>query len=153
MTSNIGQEEFSAKAEQIGFNISENEEDKILKDYKKAKETIKANLTDYFSPEFVNRIDKIIVFNPLDKNEIKRIVKLSINLFEKRLENKNITLKYTPSVINYIAKNVYNPEFWAREIRRYITDNIEDIIAEKFIFSKNKNEFEIKIEKWELIIK
>jgi len=152
MTSNIGQEEFWAKAAQIGFNITESEEDKILKDYEKAKETIKWNLTNYFSPEFINRIDKIIVFNPLDKNEIKRIVKLSIELFEKRLKNNNFELKYNSAVINYISKNVYNPEFWAREIRRYITDNIEDIIAEKIISSKNKKNFELKIEKWKLVI-
>ncbi len=152
MTSNIGQDEFWAKAAQIGFNITESEEEKVLKDYEKAKESIKWNLTNYFSPEFINRIDKIIVFNPLDKNEIKRIVKLSIELFKKRLENNNFDLKYNSAVINYISKNVYNPEFWAREIRRYITDNIEDTIAEKIISSKNKKDFELKIEKWKLVI-
>ena len=76
MTSNIGQEEFGSKAAQIGFDVSENEEEKIMQDYEKAKENIKNNLTDYFSPEFINRIDKVVVFNPLDKTDIKKIIKL-----------------------------------------------------------------------------
>jgi ATP-dependent Clp protease ATP-binding subunit ClpC len=76
MTSNIGQEEFTKKAEKIGFDIKNKDEDKLLNDYSQAAENIKGNLTEYFSPEFVNRIDKVIVFNPLDKNQIKKIVEL-----------------------------------------------------------------------------
>lgn len=153
MTSNIWQEEFSSKAAQIGFDVTENEEEKIMKDYGKAKENIIASLPTYFSPEFINRIDKIVVFNPLDKNEIKKIVKLRIEQFEKRLNEKWYTLKYDIKVINYISKNVYNPEFWAREVRRYITEHLEDVIAEKIINSNNKTDFEISVVKNELIIK
>ncbi|MBT3729631.1 AAA domain-containing protein [bacterium] len=76
MTSNIGQEEFTKKAEKIGFDIKDKEENKILNDYSEAAQSIKDNLTEYFSPEFINRIDKIIVFNPLDKNQIRKIVQL-----------------------------------------------------------------------------
>jgi ATP-dependent Clp protease ATP-binding subunit ClpC len=88
MTSNIGQEEFSSKAAQIGFGLSESEEDKIMNDYEKAKEIIKSNLTDYFSPEFINRVDKIVVFNPLDKKDIRKIVQLGFNDLEKRMAEK-----------------------------------------------------------------
>ena len=66
---------------------------------------------------------------------------------------KGFSLKYPTTVLNHISKNVYNPEFWAREIRRYITDNLEDIIAEKIINNSNKKDFEINIVKGELIIK
>jgi clpC ATPase len=76
MTSNIGQEEFTKKAAKIGFDVTDDEEEKIIDDYKKAADKIKTNLTDYFSPEFINRIDKIIVFNPLDKIQIKKIINL-----------------------------------------------------------------------------
>ena len=153
MTSNIWQEEFIEKANKIGFDLSDLEEDKIMIDYERASKNIKDNLTDYFSPEFINRIDKIIVFNPLDKNMIKKIVKLQLNSLEDKLKSKNISLTYNYKVLNHITKTVYNPEFWAREVRRFITDYIEDIMAEKIIMIPNKKSFEIIVEKWELVIK
>ncbi|MEA3387198.1 MAG: AAA family ATPase [Patescibacteria group bacterium] len=79
MTSNIGHEEFSEKAAKIGFEIEKNAETKATEDFEKAAQNIKDNLTDYFSPEFINRIDKIIVFNPLDKKSIKKIVEIQLN--------------------------------------------------------------------------
>ncbi len=152
MTSNIWQEEFMEKANSIGFDVTDDKEDDILEDYKRASEKIKENLTDYFSPEFVNRIDKTIVFNPLDKGAIKKIVKLQLEIFSKRLEAMSYTFSYDNKTINFIAKTVYNPDFWAREIRRYITDNIEDLIAEKVIWNANKKDFSITVEKNTLII-
>ncbi len=152
MTSNIWQEEFMEKANSIGFDVTDDKEEDILEDYKRASEKIKENLTDYFSPEFVNRIDKTIVFNPLDKAAIKKIVKLQLEIFSKRLETMSYTFSYDNKTINFIAKTVYNPDFWAREIRRYITDNIEDLIAEKVIWNANKKDFSITVEKNTLII-
>ena len=111
MTSNIGQEEFGERAAQIGFNISDNEEEKILDDYDKAQERIKASLTEYFSPEFINRIDKVIVFNPLDKKSIKKIVKLQLEKLSHRLSQQGMQLSFDNKVINKISKEVYNPEF------------------------------------------
>jgi ATP-dependent Clp protease ATP-binding subunit ClpA len=150
MTSNIGQEEFSEQASKIGFNVTQSQEEKVLKDFAKAKENIIWNLSDYFAPEFINRIDKIIVFNPLDKEVIKKIVKLQLINLENRLKEKNMELKYDTKVINAIAKNVYNPEFWAREVRRYITDKIEDEIAEIIINKPKIKTFTIKVLKWEI---
>jgi len=147
MTSNIGQEEFGEKAAQIGFSTSESEEQKILGDYDAAKARVKDSLTDYFSPEFINRIDKVIVFNPLDKTAIKKIVKLQLEKFSSRLASKELELEYETKVITAIAKEVYNPEFWAREIRRYITDHIEDKVAEKIINSTNKKKFTLSFGK------
>ncbi len=153
MTSNIGSDEFNKKAASIWFDVSEEQEDQILKDYTKEKEKIKSTLTDFFLPEFINRIDKIVIFNPLDKNQINKIVKLQITDLENRLKQKNIELKLDRKVINFITKKVYNPEFWAREIRRYINDYIEDIIAEKLINNQNKKSFELYIEKDELNVR
>jgi len=153
MTSNIWAEEFNEKAQLIWFDISDTKEEKILKDFSKAKENIISNLSNFFSPEFINRVDKITVFSPLDKVSIKKIVKIQIEDLEKRLDEKQMTLKYDSKVLNNITKQVYNPEFWAREIRRFITDHIEDNIAEKIINSPNKKSFEIYIEKNELKIK
>ena len=153
MTSNIGQEEFWEKAAQIGFSISGDEEEKILEDYEKARERIQDSLTDYFSPEFVNRIDKVIVFNPLDKAAIKKIVKLKLEKLAERLAWKDMELEYESKVITAIAKEVYNPEFWAREIRRYITDVIEDQVAEKILSSSTKKKFVLEVGKGGIVVK
>ena len=153
MTSNIGQEEFLEKAQKIGFSIGESEEKKIMNDYEKASDTIKWNLTEYFSPEFINRIDKIVVFQPLDKTQIKKILKLQLSNLESRLAEKNVVLHYDTKVLNFITKHVYNPEYGAREIRRYISDNIEDMIAEKMITGKKKQKYELVLEKNELKVR
>jgi ATP-dependent Clp protease ATP-binding subunit ClpC len=153
MTSNIWQEEFSEKAESIWFDVKDSEEKNILEDYAKAAENIKNNLTDYFSPEFINRIDKLIVFNPLDKNKIKKIVKIWLDNLKERLNKKDLELKYSPTLLNYITKIVYNPSFWAREVRRYIIDNIEDSIAEMIINNRNKKTFTIEVIKDKISIK
>ena len=153
MTSNIGQEEFGEKAAQIGFNISHWEEEKVLADYEKAREKIQDSLTEYFSPEFINRIDKVLVFNPLDKTAIKKIVKLQLSKLTDRLSQKDMTLSYDTKVISAIAKEVYNPEFWAREIRRYLTDVIEDQIAEKILANSKKKKFTLSIWKESVEVK
>jgi ATP-dependent Clp protease ATP-binding subunit ClpC len=153
MTSNIGQEEFAEKAESIWFDVKSSEESTILADYSKAAKNIKNNLTDYFSPEFINRIDKLIVFNPLDKNKIKKIVKIWLENLKTRLNEKSLLLEYSNNLISYITKTVYNPTFWAREVRRYIIDNIEDIIAEKIINNRNKEIFKLEIIKDKIVIK
>ena len=153
MTSNIGQDEFASKAAQIGFDISESEEESVMSDYDTAKKNIIDNLTNYFSPEFINRIDKVVVFNPLDKAKIKKIVKLQLEKLEERLKKVGIEISFNTRTINLIAKDVYNPEFGAREIRRYITDMIEDEIAEKILMSNKKRSFEIETKKSELVVK
>jgi ATP-dependent Clp protease ATP-binding subunit ClpC len=153
MTSNVWQEEFSEKARQIGFDTNSTEEEKVMKDFQKAKEKIIGNLTDYFSPEFINRIDKILVFNPLDKTIIKNIVKLQIEELIERLSRKGFILSYSTTVLNTIAKKVYNPEFWAREIRRFIVDTIEDGIASIIVNQKEeRKDFTISTKKDEIIV-
>ncbi len=147
LTSNIWQEEFVNKAVSIWFDITDNQKKDIQEDYQKASENIINSLNNYFSPEFLNRIDKIMVFNPLTKVEIRKIVKLNLNDLTERLNKNNLSLKYDNKVINFITKNVYNPEFWAREIRRFLIDNIEDQIAEKIIKTKTKKDFKIEVEK------
>lgn len=152
MTSNIGQEEFNSKAEMIWFNVTDSEKDKIQNDFEKAKNNIIDNLTNYFAPEFINRVDKTIVFNPLDKKIIRKIVILALEDLENRLKNKNLEFTYDDKILPYITKEVYNPEFWAREVRRYIQDNIEDEIANILITKKkcvkihlSKDKFWLKI--------
>ncbi len=153
MTSNIGQEEFNREANKIWFDFWEKEEKDAKKDFSKVEENIKGNLWDYFSPEFLNRIDKIIVFKPLDKKSISKIVELNIEDLSKRIfSSKNITLKYDKKVINHIAKEVFNPEYGAREVKRYIIEHIEDKIAQNLIYGKINDMITLVLDKKEIKI-
>ncbi|MGE4443627.1 MAG: ATP-dependent Clp protease ATP-binding subunit [Candidatus Altimarinota bacterium] len=154
MTSNIGQEEFNKEANKIGFDFSEKEEASAGKDFSKVEESIKGNLGDYFSPEFLNRIDKIIVFKPLDKKSISKIVEINLEDLANRIKTiKNIDLKYDKKVINHIAKSVYNPEYGAREVKRYIIEKIEDKIAQNLIYGKVSDTITLGLDKKEIVIK
>ncbi len=141
MTSNIGSDEFNEKAAQIGFSTGEKEEEKIIADYSEIKEKVLKQLPDFFAPEFLNRIDKVIVFNPLDKKVLKNIVMLQLDDLISRLNNIGITCSYDSKAVNQILKSTYNPEYGARPVRRYIQDKIEDAIADTMILAgKKKNQ-------------
>ncbi|MDD5770274.1 MAG: ATP-dependent Clp protease ATP-binding subunit [Candidatus Gracilibacteria bacterium] len=154
MTSNVGQEEFNKEANKIGFDLDDKKEKDVIEEFKKVEENIKANLTDYFSKEFLNRIDKIIVFGPLDKKSISKIVEINLEELKQRIKKaKNIDLAYDKKVINFIAKEVYNPEYGAREVKRYIIEKIEDKIAQNLIYGKASDTISISLNNKELVIK
>jgi ATP-dependent Clp protease ATP-binding subunit ClpC len=111
MTSNIGGEEFTSKASQIGFDVSSDVEAKIIRDYEKIKEKITDSLDEYFSPEFLNRIDRVVVFNPLDKAVLRKIIVLQLDILKKRLVELGIDLQFDTKVVSLILKETYNPEF------------------------------------------
>ncbi len=153
MTSNIWQEEFNKEANKIGFNFTQKEEKDTMKDFQKIQETIKGNLSDYFSVEFLNRIDTTIVFHPLDKKAISKIVDLDLLELKQRIkQSKNMNLVYNNDIVNHIAKEVYNPEFWAREIKRYIIEKIEDKIAQNLIYWKISDTITLSLNKKEIVI-
>jgi ATP-dependent Clp protease ATP-binding subunit ClpC len=140
MTSNIGSEEFNEKAAQIGFTVTEKEEAKIISDYDSIRAKVLKQLPDVFAPEFLNRIDKTVVFSPLDKKVLKQIILLQLDELVERLKSVSITLTYDTKAVSYILENIYNPEYGARPVRRYIQDTIEDVIADNMIRdSKKKN--------------
>ncbi|MBP9779377.1 ATP-dependent Clp protease ATP-binding subunit [Candidatus Gracilibacteria bacterium] len=138
MTSNIGSEEFNEKAAQIGFSVSENEEKKIIADYDTIRSKVLKQLPDVFAPEFLNRIDKTIVFNPLDKKVLKRIIVLQLAELIKRLNLVGVSFEYDSKVVNLLLESTYNPEYGARPVRRYIQDTIEDVIADSMIKDPRK---------------
>lgn len=139
MTSNIGGEEFTSKASQIGFDVSSDTEAKIIRDYGKIKEKITGSLDEYFSPEFLNRIDRVVVFNPLDKAILKKIIVLQLDILKERLLDLDIVLEYDNKATALILKETYDPEFGARPVRRYIQDKIEDAIADNIIQGKKSH--------------
>lgn len=153
MTSNIGSDEFNEKAEQIGFAIDEKEEKKIIADYDTIKEKVIKSLSDVFAPEFLNRIDKTIVFRPIDKKVLKKIIILELNMLVTRLKDIHITLAYDAKAVQAILEATYNPEFWARPVRRYIQDAIEDVIADGIIQDPKKHEVQMTVDKKKLVFK
>lgn len=138
MTSNIGSEEFNDSAAQIGFSLWAKEEEKIIADYEDIREKVLKQLPDFFAPEFLNRIDKTIVFNPLDKKVLKKIIILQLDDLVSRLDQIWITATYDAKLVNFILKETYNPEYGARPVRRYIQDKIEDIIANALLSPRSK---------------
>jgi ATP-dependent Clp protease ATP-binding subunit ClpC len=136
MTSNIGSEEFATTAAKIGFDVTEATKDRIIDDFEQIEEKVVKSLDEYFSPEFINRIDKVVVFKPLDTKVIKKIITLQLAELQKRLVNLGVTLEWAAPVVDRILKDTYNPEFGARPVRRYIQTKIEDEIADRMIGKK-----------------
>lgn len=128
MTSNIGAEHIH-KMEKIGFIDNSTES----KQYDEAKINIEKSLKDHFRPEFLNRLDDIIIFDLLDESVIKQIVSIQIEEVKKRLEPKNINFKVSSAVISYLAKNGYDPHYGARPIKRIIQNKILNQLAQLLI--------------------
>ncbi len=138
MTSNIGSDEFNEKAAQIGFSIGVREEESIIADYASIREKVLKQLPDFFAPEFLNRIDKTIVFNPLDKKILRNIIILQLDDLLSRLSPLGVTCTYDTKAVSLILKSTYNPEYGARPVRRYIQDKVEDVIADMMIAGGKK---------------
>ncbi len=94
-------------------------------------------LLSFLRPEFINRVDEIITFRHLDINDFKQIARIMIKELESALSEKDIKLRYTDSVTEYIAKKSFSEKYGARNMRRFIQTNIEDALAEKIISSYN----------------
>ena len=114
--------------------------DIILQDIEKnhkitdeARENIKTILKAHFRPEFLNRLDDIIVFEPLQKNQISKIVDLLLTKLSDRLKDKQITLNVTDSAKEYIIQNGYDEAYGARPLKRFIQDNVETLVARKIL--------------------
>lgn len=99
-----------------------------------AQKNLRDALTKFLTPEFLNRIDEVIEFAPLDEQSIIEIVRLEASKVSQRvLESHNITLTFSDSVIDYIARMSYNHQFGARPIKRYLQNNVDSILAYKII--------------------
>jgi ATP-dependent Clp protease ATP-binding subunit ClpB len=148
MTSNIGSNHIQ-KMESLGFNVSE-----VGNEYDSVKEKVMSSLKEFFKPEFLNRLDDVIIFDILTKENIKKIVNLQIEIVRKRLEEKNIALNISEEAIEYVAEKSYDPHFGARPIRRYIQTHILNKVANMMIdrvFS-NGGKVEVKMKKDELTV-
>jgi hypothetical protein len=127
MTSNIGSQ-FIEKMESIGFsNTSEKE------DYMNVKDKVMESLKDHFRPEFLNRIDEIVLFDILSKEAILEIVKLRIKVVKERIESKGIYFDINNEALEYLALEGYNPHYGARPLNRLIQNKILNPLANLMI--------------------
>ena len=110
----------------------------ILENTDNSKELVMNELKHTFKPEFINRIDEIIIFNSLSKEVINNILDKIIKEIEYRLRDKNIKINITNNAKEYIIDNSYDEKYGARPIKRYVQRNVETIIANNIILDKIK---------------
>lgn len=145
MTSNIGAKKLTDKAAPMGFSLSNKELDKAEESYNHAKDTILDDLKEYFRPEFLNRIDKIIVFNALSHDMIKEIVKLQVSYLQDRIKSKNISIDLSQEALEKLANISYDRQFGARLVRRKIQDLVEDPLTTRYLEGEFKEGDTIQI--------
>jgi ATP-dependent Clp protease ATP-binding subunit ClpB len=130
MTSNIGAQHIE-RMEKLGFTKDQKNSEKD--NYSEAKSKVMSSLKDFFRPEFLNRLDDIILFDILSPEAIKDIVKIQVDLVIKRLEEKSVTLTLSQAVYDYLAKEGYNPQYGARPLKRLIQTKILTPVANLLI--------------------
>lgn len=137
MTSNVGARLITEKQSSLGFNSeNENAEESEKKDI---KELVTGELRKVFRPEFLNRVDDIIVFNKLNKDEIKQIAVKMLETLENRLDKMNIKISFTGNAISEIADKGFDENYGARPLRRAIQNEIEDPLSEQMLEGKVKD--------------
>ena len=124
MTSNAGAQSI-VEPKRLGFSAGDDEK----ADYERMKSGVMSEVRRIFKPEFLNRIDDIILFSPLTKDQIKGIIRLSFNDIAERLKNKDIALEVTDRALEFIADEAYDPHYGARPIKRDMTKHVETAIA------------------------
>ncbi|HBI26102.1 MAG: ATP-dependent chaperone ClpB [Candidatus Wolfebacteria bacterium GW2011_GWC2_39_22] len=143
LTSNVGSE-FFHEMSKLGFETTK-EEDISGQQEELFKERVNASLKETFRPEFLNRLDEIIVFNPLTPKEIEQIIEIQINEVLQRLALRNMNVTIDASVKKYIAEHGFNPDYGARPIKRLIQKTILDQLADRIIKGEFNNVKKIKI--------
>lgn len=130
MTSNIGARKLTEGAAPIGFKLNSSEMDAALKTFEHKREEVLKELKDHFKPEFLNRVDNILVFKPLTHESIKEIVRIHIQTLQKRIADKHLFLELTPEGLDRLATLSTDPDYGARPVRRKIQEFIEDPLSQ-----------------------
>ena len=126
MTSNVGTRQLSEFGTGIGFKDQSDGDEA-------AEQVIRKALNKRFAPEFLNRIDKIVTFNQLKKQDIRKITDLELSKLDKRLENLNIRVQYSDEARDFVAEKGFDPKLGARPLKRAIAQNIEEMITDGII--------------------
>jgi len=132
MTSNIGAN-LIRRNTRIGFNIHRDEAAQDKDGYEKMREALLERLKKHFRPEFLNRIDSVVVFRALSKDDITQIVELEINKVNERLLEQGLSLQLTEAARDLLADEGYDPDYGARPLRRVIQNRLEDILSDELL--------------------
>ncbi|MCI9246674.1 MAG: ATP-dependent Clp protease ATP-binding subunit [Clostridia bacterium] len=144
MTSNIGARMITDK-NTLGFSVSTNQKEEAQKEYENIKKDVMGELKKQFRPEFINRIDEIIVFHKLTDEDVKQIIEIMLNQLRKRMKEQNIELEIDESVKDLIAKKGVDTNYGARPLKRAIQSVLEDKIAEQILDGKIKPNKQAKV--------
>lgn len=142
MTSNVGADKIK-KQNKVGFSTIE---DKTNSEYEKMKSIILGELKNQFRPEFLNRVDEMIVFNQLNEKDTVKIVNIMLKDTINRLKDKNIFIDYDEQLNKFLINKNKDAEFGARPLRRIITREIEDKLSDEILKGQVKNGDKLKIE-------
>ncbi len=130
MTSNVGAREI-ASASGLGFETGESETQ-----YDRMAEKVRDEVDRTFTPEFLNRLDEVIVFHPLSKEQIGKIVHIMLNNVQKRLADEELTLNLTDAAVEFLVDRGYDVKFGARPLKRTIQRYIEDALSERILMAE-----------------
>lgn len=139
MTSNLGAD-LIRKTTEVGFGATEG-----MPSYETIQRKMEEALKKHFKPEFINRLDGTVTFKPLDKEALKKVIKLELKKLEERLKAKEIYISTDEKAIAYLVDKGYQPEMGARPMRRTLEEYLEDPLAEKLLFSPHEGQCHLKI--------
>jgi ATP-dependent Clp protease ATP-binding subunit ClpC len=140
MTSNVGARDIS-KSKALGFASADSKTS-----FERMAEKVKEELNHVFNPEFLNRLDDVIVFHPLDRQHIAQIVGILLKDVQKRLNEEELTLKLTDAAIDFLVKHGFDEQYGARPLKRAIQRYIEDPLSEKILVGEFSKGDEIEVE-------
>ncbi|MBR2028719.1 MAG: ATP-dependent Clp protease ATP-binding subunit [Oscillospiraceae bacterium] len=132
MTSNVGAKQLQSKSCQLGFSNGGDSKAELNKDI------VNTALKEKFSPEFIGRIDEVIIFDPLTQKNVEKIAAIMLMQLKARLENLHITLDCSPALTAFISKRGYSQSYGARPLRKEISDTVENFLSEGIFNGKIK---------------
>ena len=144
MTSNIGAEQISNNKSTMGFAGESAEKGRK----ERIKKLVNEEIKKFFKPEFINRIDEIIIFDSLNENEIKEIARRMLSDLQKRCHNGGIEINFDESVVEAVSKKGFDTVYGARPLRRAVTSMVEDPLAEKYLIGEFKDKTTV-VCKWD----
>ncbi|ADU96335.1 ATP-dependent Clp protease ATP-binding subunit [Thermovibrio ammonificans] len=134
MTSNLGAKHLISAQRGMGFEVADGKEEE--RSFERMKSLVLDEVKRYFKPEFINRLDGIVVFHPLTEKEVKEIVKKQIERLNKELEEKGLKVHVTKKFIDYIVAREFKKEYGARTIRRAIQTLVEDRLTDEILMGR-----------------
>jgi ATP-dependent Clp protease ATP-binding subunit ClpC len=140
MTSNVGAKDIT-KGKSLGFAPSDSRNN-----FERIAEKVKEEMSHVFNPEFLNRLDDVIVFHPLNREHITQIVSILLKDVRKRLAEDELTIKLTPAATELLVKNGYDEAYGARPLKRSIQKYIEDPLSEKILLGEFSRGDEIEVD-------